>query len=59
MLMGTTRGGDDQLWSWDDRRRSAARFTQRLKDLIESGYGLDDSTVESEQVAAPGTAKKS
>jgi len=27
----------------------AARFTQRLKDLIESGYGLDDSTVEPEQ----------
>ena len=27
----------------------AARFTQRLKELIESGYGLDDSTVESEQ----------
>ena len=26
----------------------AARFTQRLKELIESGYGLDDSTVESE-----------
>jgi len=24
----------------------AARFTQRLKDLIESGYGLDDSAVE-------------
>jgi len=24
-------------------------FTQRLKDLIESGYGLFDSTVESEQ----------
>ncbi len=23
----------------------AARFTERLKDLIESGYGLDDSTV--------------
>jgi len=37
----------------------AARFTQRLKDLIESGYGLDDSTVESEQVGAAGTAKKS
>ncbi len=37
----------------------AARFTQRLKDLIESGYGLDDSTVESEQAVAPGTAKKS
>ncbi len=27
----------------------AAHFTQRLKELIESGYGLDDSTVESEQ----------
>ncbi len=27
----------------------AARFTQRLKELIESGYGLGDSTVESEQ----------
>jgi pyruvate/2-oxoglutarate dehydrogenase complex dihydrolipoamide acyltransferase (E2) component len=27
----------------------AARFTERLKDLIESGYGLDDSTIESEQ----------
>lgn len=25
----------------------AARFTRRLKDLIESGYGLDNSTVES------------
>ena len=30
----------------------AARFIQRLKDLIESGYGLDDSTVESEQAGA-------
>jgi pyruvate/2-oxoglutarate dehydrogenase complex dihydrolipoamide acyltransferase (E2) component len=37
----------------------AARFTGRLKDLIESGYGLDDSMVESEQAVAPGTAKKS
>jgi 2-oxoacid dehydrogenases acyltransferase (catalytic domain) len=37
----------------------AARFTQRLKELIESGYGLDDSTVESEQAVAPGTSKKS
>ena len=27
----------------------AARFTQRFKELIESGYGLDDSTVASEQ----------
>lgn len=26
----------------------AARFTQRLKELIESGYGLDDPTVASE-----------
>jgi pyruvate/2-oxoglutarate dehydrogenase complex dihydrolipoamide acyltransferase (E2) component len=34
----------------------AARFTQRLKDLIESGYGLCDSTVESEQAIAPGTS---
>jgi hypothetical protein len=37
----------------------AARFTQRLKDLIESGYGLVDSTGESEQAVAPGTAKMS
>jgi pyruvate/2-oxoglutarate dehydrogenase complex dihydrolipoamide acyltransferase (E2) component len=37
----------------------AARFTERLKELIESGYGLDDSTVESEQAVAPGTSKKS
>jgi len=37
----------------------AARFTQRLKDLIESGYGLGDSTVESEQAVAVGTFKKS
>ncbi len=36
----------------------AARFTGRLKDLIESGYGLGDSTVESEQAVAPGTFKK-
>ena len=28
----------------------AARFTQRLKELIESGYGLFDSTVEPEQI---------
>jgi pyruvate/2-oxoglutarate dehydrogenase complex dihydrolipoamide acyltransferase (E2) component len=33
----------------------AARFTERLKELIESGYGLDDSTVESEQAVAPET----
>jgi pyruvate/2-oxoglutarate dehydrogenase complex dihydrolipoamide acyltransferase (E2) component len=37
----------------------AARFTERLKDLIESGYGLPDSTVESEQAVAPGISKKS
>jgi hypothetical protein len=37
----------------------AARFTGRLKDLIESGYGLDGSTVELEQAVAPVTSKKS
>jgi pyruvate/2-oxoglutarate dehydrogenase complex dihydrolipoamide acyltransferase (E2) component len=36
----------------------AARFTGRLKDLIESGYGLDNSTAESEQVGASGTSKR-
>ncbi len=37
----------------------AARFTQRLKELIESGYGLPDSTVESEHAGAEAAAKKS
>jgi pyruvate/2-oxoglutarate dehydrogenase complex dihydrolipoamide acyltransferase (E2) component len=37
----------------------AARFTQQLIDLIESGYGLDDSLVASEQAGAPGTSHKS
>jgi pyruvate/2-oxoglutarate dehydrogenase complex dihydrolipoamide acyltransferase (E2) component len=32
----------------------AARFIQRLKELIESGYGLFDSTVELEQTVAEG-----
>ena len=36
----------------------AARFTQRLKELIESGYGLFDATVASEQAVASGTSKK-
>ena len=36
----------------------AARFTQRLKELIESGYGLDDSMVESEQAGAEAIAQK-
>jgi pyruvate/2-oxoglutarate dehydrogenase complex dihydrolipoamide acyltransferase (E2) component len=36
----------------------AARFTQRLKDLIESGYGLDDSTVEPEQAGVEAAAQK-
>ncbi len=36
----------------------AARFTQRLKELIESGYGLGDSTVESEQVGAEAASKQ-
>ena len=34
----------------------AARFIQRLKELIESGYGLDDSTVASEPARAEGTS---
>ena len=34
----------------------AARFTQRLKELIESGYDLDDSTFELERSGAVGTA---
>jgi pyruvate/2-oxoglutarate dehydrogenase complex dihydrolipoamide acyltransferase (E2) component len=34
----------------------AARFTQRLKELIESGYGLDDSTVASEPAGAEGAS---
>jgi pyruvate/2-oxoglutarate dehydrogenase complex dihydrolipoamide acyltransferase (E2) component len=38
----------------------AARFTERLKELIESGFGLDDSTVESaDQALAEAAAKKS
>ncbi|HEX6110007.1 MAG TPA: 2-oxo acid dehydrogenase subunit E2 [Ktedonobacteraceae bacterium] len=32
----------------------AARFTERLKELIESGYGLPDSMVESELAGAKG-----
>ncbi len=35
----------------------AARFTQRLKELIESGYGLPDSTIESELVGAKGAVR--
>jgi hypothetical protein len=34
----------------------AARFTQRLKELIESGYSLDDSTVASEPAGADGAS---
>jgi pyruvate/2-oxoglutarate dehydrogenase complex dihydrolipoamide acyltransferase (E2) component len=36
----------------------AARFTQRLKDLIESGYGLLDSTIEPEQASAEAAVQK-
>ena len=36
----------------------AARFTERLKDLIESGYGLPDSTVEPEPAGAEAAAQK-
>ncbi|HEX9132796.1 MAG TPA: 2-oxo acid dehydrogenase subunit E2 [Ktedonobacteraceae bacterium] len=35
----------------------AARFTKRLKELIESGHGLPDSTVEPEQAAAEGAVR--
>ncbi len=35
----------------------AARFTERLKELIESSYGLFDSTVESEQAGAEDASK--
>ena len=34
----------------------AARFTERLKELIESGYGLFDSTIELEQAITPETS---
>ncbi len=37
----------------------AARFTGRLKDLIESGYGLEESAIQLEQAVASGTSKKS
>ena len=36
----------------------AARFTQRLKELIESGHGLFDSTVESVPAGAEAAAQK-
>ena len=36
----------------------AARFSQRLKDLIECGYGLFDSTVASEQDGAEDASKQ-
>jgi len=37
----------------------AARFATRLKDLIESGYGLDDSLIASELAGAEAASKKS
>jgi pyruvate/2-oxoglutarate dehydrogenase complex dihydrolipoamide acyltransferase (E2) component len=36
----------------------AARFARQLIELIESGYGLNDSTVESEQAITPETSRK-
>lgn len=36
----------------------AARFTRRLKELIESGYGLEAGVVETGQVAAPGAVMR-
>ena len=37
----------------------AARFTERLKELIESGYSLDDSMIASAQAITPETSRKS
>jgi len=37
---------------------AAARFTHQPSDLNDSGYGLDDSIVESGQDRDPGTSKK-
>jgi pyruvate/2-oxoglutarate dehydrogenase complex dihydrolipoamide acyltransferase (E2) component len=36
----------------------AARFTQRLKELIEGGYGLSDSILESERTGVEAAAQK-
>lgn len=36
----------------------AARFTQRLRELIEQGYGLDDITAASAQAGAEGMTKQ-
>ncbi len=36
----------------------AARFTQRLKELIESGYGLDDFAVEPTPASAESTSER-
>jgi pyruvate/2-oxoglutarate dehydrogenase complex dihydrolipoamide acyltransferase (E2) component len=36
----------------------AARFTERLKELIESGYGLDESAVAPEPVGAEAATQK-
>jgi pyruvate/2-oxoglutarate dehydrogenase complex dihydrolipoamide acyltransferase (E2) component len=35
----------------------AARFTERLKELIEGGYGLPDSTVEPELAGTKGAVR--
>ncbi len=36
----------------------AARFIKRFKELIESGYGLPNSTIESEQAGEKAAAQK-
>jgi len=36
----------------------AAHFALKLKELIENGYGLDDSMVESEQAEAEAAAQR-
>ena len=40
------------------RRFMAARFTQRLKELIESGYGLFDSTIAGSQPVEAGSQQR-
>jgi pyruvate/2-oxoglutarate dehydrogenase complex dihydrolipoamide acyltransferase (E2) component len=62
-LMGTVGGiGEKPTISFDHEMidgAPAARFIERLKELIESGYGLNDSTVALEPAKAEAAAKKS
>ena len=74
-LLRNNLGNATKVFDLDDkgalRKRSAANIYEgeaerltitglkELKDLIEGGYGLDDSTVELEQAIAPVTSNKS